>query len=775
MTNYNTIRHKRSQARGLISIPTPTSSSTFMIDQHNTTKESRSRFSGDSLTPNDEYSGLFTSGLYPNCIPNTSPIISSFPSPPKSKSQSQKPLIKSNKYNEIEINTPRRKRSSIIQNTKESVSPKKLKFLGKDNGVDKSLENVIRNLKISNNLQSRWSSSTEGDDLSSSLDDDDDVSGIEIKSRKSNETNRSKFTVKSNKSFSSKTKKFQKSQNIEIDDCQIQNIPPLPPTTPGRSKRMMNGLVRRLGLTPKKNKESINPTIFDRPKSQTAVAPPLPGLPLPLSTEDRTIPKKSSLSTLRSALTKKSSNTTLKSFRSASHPHHPFAVYADEDAPPIPAGLPRPRYQDFIENDLPDCFPSTPRGSGKRTPKSSIGQPKLQPDLSPSKFLNQLPRRAPETPKRDAFDIDRDQHTPYASQSDQGVIKFEEEELGDIVMSPSSPVPDLEGNESMDKSQEIFTPTSIKPTQAQLVIQQTMKSLTRAQKDPQSPFQSDLVNTPTFPPTALNDRHNARPALLNLDPIKKKGALPGLGSPVQIHTRNKKSTQGVSIRSVEPLSMKNVNSLGLPVPLPENRSISRASRKDPLGIMKRFNKSSSKFNSNQEMRFRGGAGDGWSAPFPTSSDLIPFPEPRPSGDTARKLNLGTVESYYDDNLGIFRTTQNSLNISQTRGLLPDFSAPSRTNFTNIVENEIEGMENAESRFGDQFGQIEQSPEYFFQLERSYQDDIDIENDEADDNTRIKKTSGYTIHTMTTGEGVEEWELERYLRDLENDHERGQVV
>jgi hypothetical protein len=114
---------------------------------------------------------------------------------------------------------------------------------------------------------------------------------------------------------------------------------------------------------------------------------PAPTYPLPpLPDRERNLPKKGSLSTLRSVLSKKGSSTSLR------HPFIGTGPTTDCQAPPVP-GLPVPRYHD----DLPGCLPTTPR---HRTPKSSIGNPQPFTSTSPSTFLKALPRRAPGTPKK---------------------------------------------------------------------------------------------------------------------------------------------------------------------------------------------------------------------------------------------------------------------------------------------------------------------------------------------------------------------------------------
>ncbi|WWC88986.1 uncharacterized protein L201_003902 [Kwoniella dendrophila CBS 6074] len=934
MANSSThpLRHKRSQAKGLISIPIPTSSSTFMFDQpqpQQQTNESRPRFSGESLTPNDGYSGLFTSGLIPNIVPIPSPTSTIFPSPPKmSYSQQQQQRQYQHQYRSPSkldnqhsvpptsysgtsnnsgglMTTPtRRRRSSIIHTTPSSVSPKKLKSVGIDNGVERALDNVMRNLKVSitpNNkkmsynsyntgLKSRWSSSTEGspnlnlENIDIHEEEEEESHKISGKPRKSSETTRSKLTiVRSTRNKSRKSQDTERSESrMEIDiesaNNNIPDVPPIPsqiPVTPGRSRRMMNGLVKRLGLTPKKSKQSLPPP-RSLPKNEPPLPPPMPlptsDLPLPPAIEDRTIPKKSSLSTLRSALTKKSSNTTLRSFKSSAHyPNNPFAHDSNEIQPPVPfpTGLPKPsRYED--DNHVPDCFSTTPKTS-TRTPKSSIGQPKLQNDVSPSKFLNELPRKAPITPKRETFYIDSDTRNQHLANNisndtvmDRGVIKFEEEESllsGDIMMLPSTDtnLPELDNSNNnensleINRSQEIFTPISkstTKPTQAQVVIQQTLDSLTKNQLQCQlgSPFQPNQSSTPTM--SISNTK--PRPAGLTIDSTKKTLLGFHLGSPVNIKNppsssatigssklRSKKSTEqfkfnkGVSpTEKPEPLSMKNINSMGLPAPPPENRSIpiGKASSKNPLGIMKRF-KSSKPATSTTHM----------DTIWP-----IPFPEPKPSGEIDRKirLNLGTSESHFDENLGTFGTPTSSSyqheyhldNQTKTinRDNLPDFTIPLPPNSNHTSYNSHlsssdshEGMENdyginGKSRFQDQHDQdfsmgmsmgmgnmVKQSPEYFFQLEKSSastsNDEIDIDQDDSytNDNSHYQyignstyieyeesknqflhrkqistsNKSEHTIHTMTTGEGVEEWELERYLKVSESEEirHRGEYV
>jgi hypothetical protein len=86
--------------------------------------------------------------------------------------------------------------------------------------------------------QSRWSSSTEGSD-------------DEWRPRKSGESVRSRLTIKSKKSARSlKSRKSEDTERMEVEET---DVPPVPaPVTPSRGRRVVQGLVRRLGLTPKK-------------------------------------------------------------------------------------------------------------------------------------------------------------------------------------------------------------------------------------------------------------------------------------------------------------------------------------------------------------------------------------------------------------------------------------------------------------------------------------------------------------------------------------------
>jgi len=125
-----------------------------------------------------------------------------------------------------------------------------------DNGVERALDNVMKSLKVMamgtplkspRREESRWSLSSEESAAT-------EESGF-WRPRKSEESTRSRITVGTMRSNrSKKSKKSRKSEDTERMDLDMEeDIPPVPvPTTPGRRKRMMEGLVKRLGLTPKK-------------------------------------------------------------------------------------------------------------------------------------------------------------------------------------------------------------------------------------------------------------------------------------------------------------------------------------------------------------------------------------------------------------------------------------------------------------------------------------------------------------------------------------------
>ncbi|KAK8864702.1 hypothetical protein IAR55_001954 [Kwoniella newhampshirensis] len=767
MTNVNSLRHKRSGLRGgPISIPFPTSSSAFMHDQAGDVEGGKpvSRWSGENLTPNDGYSNLFTSGIFPGSQPTPSPTLSSFPSPPKT-SPPRSP-VKGSHFAPLSSYSPttpaRRRRSSIIHTTPSSASPRVVKASGMNGGVERALDNVMRSLKlvamgtprgkynydVPLGQESRWSSSSDGSVIGEGEEGD---GGFWGKPRKSSETSRSRTTIKSAKSGKSKGRKSEESVRMDLDLDQAPEVPPVPmdlPNTPGRSRRMMNGLVKRLRMTPKKGRET--PPAMPPPD----YPPPSPPLPLPIPVE-RTVPRKSSLSTLRSVLTKKGSTTTLRSVRSTITAQHTFmsglVPTPDCQTPPVPLppGLPRPnRERDEVGDG---CFPSTPGKGRLRTPKSSIGQPKLQHETSPSYFLIEMPRRAPETPKRESFDLDT-YFAPTTPGNHTGAIRFETEVIEAVHTDEEMAEGREDGDETLDQT-VIFTPeppsrssvdAMIRPASDLDSTNQSLSSLF-ALPNESTPILTAKAGRKANEDSVLKSKH-----LINLLPQhahsysspqgQVTAALKGL--------RSKKSVE--SLKRSNPLKEKNlslnlsteVNSIGLPARPSGPRSVFRPSRKDPLGIIKRFNKFSQAAQGDENaMPYLSGAGDGWGTPLPTQNHKLGHND------------LGTTESYFDVDTGKSdRNHRKSDEIKFRASFRPDFSAPPPPLIT-------EGRASLEAEVSVEYPRAETRFE-----EGGFDWRI----------TRGSETSMTSV-SMTTGEGVEEWELERYLKDLEEDGDAGSKV
>lgn len=166
-----------------------------------------------------------------------------------------------------------RKRSSAVHAT--AVTPRHLKSGGADGGVDAALDNLMRSLKkvalgtprfqaTDEVPGSRWSSSSD-DSVGASDARESEDAGSFWRSRKSSESVRSTKTSKSAASGRSKGSKH--GHKVQETDRQglEEAVPPVPatvpenlgPVTPSRRKRMMDGLAKKLGLTPRKNKQSI--------------------------------------------------------------------------------------------------------------------------------------------------------------------------------------------------------------------------------------------------------------------------------------------------------------------------------------------------------------------------------------------------------------------------------------------------------------------------------------------------------------------------------------
>ncbi|ORY26324.1 hypothetical protein BCR39DRAFT_589709 [Naematelia encephala] len=776
------LRNKRS-ARQLVSLPFPTSSSTLLCDGDPSPEQPR--FSAESLAPPGAYSPLFTSGLGVMRAPTPSPTLSSFPSPPKhdlsitlpngspTSLSSEKPSVSPAKSSSP-LKTPhRRRRSSVIETT-----PQRLAKSGLDSNVERALDSVMRSLRQvamstprardSYREQSRWSSSSE-ESMPGPGESED---GGFWRPRKSFESNRSRATSRSRKS-----RKSEDTETVEIE----APVPPVPkvqvPVTPGRRQRMMEGLVKRLGLTPRKKSMPPPMSLEDRsmppPLPVEAPMPPEienPSWTLPPAPPERTLPKKSSLRSLRSVLSKKSSTTTLRSMRSAALSHHPFAntgPIMDCDPPPVPR---RP-----IE-EVPFCLPTPTTPRGRRTPKTSIGQPRLQPSTSPSKFLQDMPRRAPGTPKDDEGLDDLPVPVPAIPKplSPAEEIRFDAESYSSpVIDSFTSPrTQSIPGDASSYSSPGVgsFTSPRAHSTPSDLSTPRSEFIMT-----PNASMEVDTPSTGTPVLTARAADSALKPKrLLSLLPRQQRANL-GLQSPMADGKRTKKSTVDMRAFVGMPLKEKNTNILSRPTPFPSTNKtpsdvirdtlknepfkVPAEARRDPLGLL-------GKRVGSDEMPYRGGAGDGWATPFPRLSehgqdDYFVFSksgrEPDDHFDSRfaseQETHLGNSE-FASERFGNLKSASeeeqdNHSGISQPASEIENHSSVSET----IMEQE-RGTKFRPSTFGTPSPlDFTASPKKRFSTSTTR-------------SARRRKESDVSMETEESAARTEEWELEGWLREVE---------
>ena len=229
---------------------------------------------------------------------------------------------------------------------------------------------------------------------------------------------------------------------------------------------------------------------------------PRPALPLPppppARNDDLPLPRKSSLSTLRS-LGKKGSTTTLRSVK---------IINASSQ---IPAGHP------FA---LPPAVPSTP---GKaRTAKSSIGPPKYVPVVSPSKFLDHLPRPAPTTPKRETFSgAGENEATPDLSMTTDVDSSFASSAY---IITPAATHLHMP---STPRVNDVYTPNSKSPSVA--------KSRRLLGLLPRKPTLENLPGATTDTPSLRKKRSYGPGAFLGFNAGTDSPALPSM--PPSLQTR----------------------------------------------------------------------------------------------------------------------------------------------------------------------------------------------------------------------------------------------
>ena len=452
--------------------------------------------------------------------------------------------------------------------------------------------------------------------------------------------------------------------------------------------------------------------------SSIQLKPGFLGLPEPV---ERTLPRKSSLSTLRSALSKKTSTGTLRSVRSTQFLSDITNNTATSEAPPP---LP-PRWRDGEHGD--GCVPSTPKG--RRTPKSSIGPPRLQKSTSPSTFVNEIPRRAPSTPKKDD-DLPPD--LPPMPELSSGDLSVDAESVGTPVQLAT---PNLSSSQEDMDAVEIITFDTPPPL--------TAKAARRAESPagvlrpkrlidllPRQQRQNLGLQTP---PSLKGKKTTVMPGMTSSSALTKLGPL---GLPIQGRTPPSASSK----------SSHSTNTTASSSPF----AIPRPTSRDPRGIIQGFETSTPIGGID-----RSGAGYDWGTPNispDTSSDYFSVKsnhasKPSRSTETGHSSSpsLASIVSCPSEagTFGTFGQTP-PLNVSvRSRKPAPDFTA------------------SPEKSFDRSHASIRASVESFATMlpgknqgwkSRYHGGDIDMDAGDSDDDDLPSQ----------------EWELEAYLRKLESE-------
>lgn len=342
----------------------------------------------------------------------------------------------------------------------------------------------------------------------------------------------------------------------------------------------------------------------------------LRNLPEPVEPTIPRLPRKSSLSTLRSAITKKTSTGTLRSMRStkSSHPFMGSGPTLDCEAyPPLPV----PVWNGGEHGD--GCLPTTPR---RRTPKSSIGQPRLKPSTSPNTFLKDMPRRAPGTPKEDKPDLppmpsnveNFTQAQLATPPADSFTVSLQDKlrRAAEVSRSTREATPELSpmgpayGTPGTGTSSTIATPTGNDSYQAQSEVSIDTPPLThRAAQSALKPKR--LINLlpsqqrlnlglQTPPATGLRQKKTTMRPILG-DKTNLPLHLRGSGTPDSISS--------VLAKAGKPtLPSRFAPATSFPIVQPQ------MSRRDPKGIIARYESKS----PSPDLPLQSGGGDGWGTP-----------------------------------------------------------------------------------------------------------------------------------------------------------------
>lgn len=506
--------------------------------------------------------------------------------------------------------------------------------------------------------------------------------------------------------------------------------------------------------------------------------------------------------------------------------------HVSTDEHPLLLPLPRPH------REAPANSPRTTPGKGRRTPKSSIGRPKLQAETSPSVFLRGMPRRAPETPKHELFAPDRegcpDKDTPELLAGNARVgqgMWFGEENGEDIAMTdemmetmeifrpPPAPVPatTVRAPASHPFVCSVSTPSSrpcLGSQPSSLKIQGSVKSI----GSPSLPFSpvslspplalastyaSILTSAPAsfsiLPASFTGSSHRPIPSALDEIVARENTTLirsaktrrgtdgqseghavdgrgknrllnsliPPLGSPLtlghemgpprKLRTAKACLAPGNIMGMGIPLSSKDINALGLPVPshpsLDGITSVkSKMSKMSTLSVISRLSKPSG-----------GGASPAPQLRMQNQSQNRP-----PLG----KMSLGTVTSYYDAHTGTFGPSDGVKlqNVLRTRYEVKDrekdnsspapFCGEDNHTYTRSISVDQSGRKFEDPLLPSIFN-LKHSPSPSSMSDCSLGSSVS----KGGDSIVTGETSETRVTTST--DEVEKWELERYLNVLED--------
>ena len=473
------------------------------------------------------------------------------------------------------------------------------------------------------------------------------------------------------------------------DRDETEPIPclPYPPTTPSRH----SGTDRGFPMGKKGSSTTLRSIFRDRDSNE-----PIPCLPHPPTT-----PSRHSGTERGFSLGKKGSSNTLR------------GIFRDEN------------------NQVPPClpFPTTPTrhsgGNSSRPAKSSIGPPQARPATSPSKFLQEMPRRAPLTPKKDdEGDIITFGDTPDLSFG-SNTTPSTGRQATPMVFTPSFVLSDVHPNVShyahyADANNDSAQSTpSMTPLTAKAQRERSNKKPLQRLLPRQARYNNGLETAPSVTTAATST----------------SGAVRGLPARPALTP----SSFRISERRYDP-AYSIINSYSRPSMGPSNTAFAR---RDPGGVGARYRHEGSEARD-EAMPFNHGAGDGWDTPMP-----IPFPQP-PSQSRSPAANTSSngyftpqhQHSHRQGDTGTFGQRSISISTSNAdKSIEVDFTASPDPNLSLSFSTTSQS----------QFTALQGPGEW---------------------------RAGYRDRTISnaSSDGVsQEWELEAYLKEVEARERRANVI